>query len=179
MTATASRTLGYLKRNLHMAPSITRKLAYQTFVCPQLEYASSIWSPHQAYLIDLLESVQNRAARFIARDYNRYSSVTNMKASLSLPSLELRRKIATLCLFHKVIYSTHVNTLPLSKPHRTSRRLHNQHSFVRHFGRTQASNASALARAIVHWNNLPDDVVCIRDHVAFRNKILTIYECVS
>lgn len=162
-----------------MAPSITRKLAYQTFVRPQLEYASSIWSPHQAYLIDLLESVQNRAARFIARDYNRYSSVTNMKASLSLPSLELRRKIATLCLFHKVIYSTHVNTLPLSKPHRTSRRLHNQHSFVRHFGRTQASNASALARAIVHWNNLPDDVVCIRDHVAFRNKILTIYECVS
>lgn len=52
--AKANRTLGFLRRNLHHSPSTIRQQAYQTFVRPQLEYASSIWSPHQQYLIDKL-----------------------------------------------------------------------------------------------------------------------------
>lgn len=68
ITAKASRTLGYLKRNLYDAPQTICKLAYQTFVRPQLEYAAPIWSPYQTYLINELEAIQNRATRFIVRD---------------------------------------------------------------------------------------------------------------
>lgn len=175
ITAKASRTLGYLKRNLHGAPSDTRKLAYQTFVRPQLEFASPIWSPHQAYLARNLESIQNRAARFIARDYNRHSSVTKIKLSLSLESLESRRTVALLCLFHKMIFSLHSHTLPLSRPCRTSHRLHNHSSFTRIFGHTKAFNMSALPRAINYWNSLPDDATNTRNPATFRDKITAIF----
>lgn len=53
----ASKTLGFIRRNLRNSPSSVRKLAYLTFICPQLEFASSIWSPHQKYLIEMLESI--------------------------------------------------------------------------------------------------------------------------
>lgn len=175
ITAKASRTLGYLKRNLHGTPATTRKLAYQTFVRPQLEYASSIWSPHQAYLINSLESVQNRAARFISRNYDRHSSVTNIKLSLSLCTLQSRRLIALICLFHKIVYSTNLSTLPLAQPHRTSRRLNNHLSFKRLSGKTVAFNSSALPQAIVHWNGLPEHIVNIRDPASFRTEITAIF----
>ena len=42
--------------------------------------------------IDLIEAVQRRAARFIKREYNRTSSVTEMLQSLDLDLLENRRK---------------------------------------------------------------------------------------
>lgn len=173
ITAKASRTLGYLIRNLHSAPVSTRKLAYLTFVRPQLEYASAIWSPHQAYLIHSLEAIQNRAARFISHDYNRHSSVTSIKLSLSLTSLQTRRDIALLCLLQKLIYSRHASTLPLTRPMRTSRRLHNNLSFQRLFGRTLAFNSSALPRAIKCWNGLPDCIATIRDPLIFKNELTT------
>lgn len=175
VTAKASRTLGYLKRNLRDAPAITRQIAYQTFVRPQLEFAAPIWSPHQAYLIATLESVQNRAARFIVRDYHRDSSVTSIKSSLSLSSFASRRTIALLCLFHKIVHSTRPSTLPLTRPSRTSRRLHNHLSFQRIFGRTNAFNSSALPRAIQHWNNLPNDIVDILDPDSFKARLCILF----
>lgn len=77
--ANAAKSLGYLRRNLRSSPSLTRKLAFQTFVRPQLEFSSSNWSPHQKYWNTSLESIQNRAARFIAQNYNYRSSVTQIK----------------------------------------------------------------------------------------------------
>lgn len=95
----ASRTLGYLRRNLTSAPPEVRQLAYQTYVRPKLEYASSIWNPSQAYLTNELEAVQNRAARFIMSQYSRDSSVTALKRALSLPSLQSRRIVSRLGSF--------------------------------------------------------------------------------
>ena len=175
ISAQASRTLGYLKRNLNDAPTSTKSLAYLAFVRPQLEFASSIWSPHQAYLINVLERVQNRAARFIAKNYSRHASITHIKSSLSLPSLDSRRKIALICLFHKIASGKHVTTLPLSQPTRTSRRLHNNRSFKRIFGRTNAFNSSALPVALELWNGLPDNVVNIHDPILFRHEVTTIF----
>ena len=175
VTAKASRTLGYLKRNLHGTPATTRKLAYQTFVRPQLEYASPIWSPHQAYLINSLEAVQNRAARFISRNYNRHSSVTSIKSSLSLATLQSRRLIALRCLFHEIVYSAHQSSLSLVKPFRTSRRLNNPLSYQSISGRTIAFNSSALSQAIIHWNGLPEHIVSIRNATKFRAEVTAIF----
>lgn len=74
--ASAAKSLGYLRRNL-------RKLASQTFIHPQLEFSSSIWSPHQKYLITSLKSIRNRATRFTAQNFNYHSSVTKIKLSPS------------------------------------------------------------------------------------------------
>ena len=42
----ATKTLGFLRRNLALAPWHTKEVAYKTLVRPQLEYAAPIWHPY-------------------------------------------------------------------------------------------------------------------------------------
>ena len=42
----ATKTLGFLRRNLALAPRHTKEVAYKTLVRPQLEYAAPIWYPY-------------------------------------------------------------------------------------------------------------------------------------
>ena len=46
-----------------------KEAAYKGMVRPILEYGSSIWDPHPDKLQGELEKVQNRAARFVTRNY--------------------------------------------------------------------------------------------------------------
>ena len=46
VTSKAIRTLGFLRRNLTLAPKETKATAYQALVRPQLEYAAPIWNLH-------------------------------------------------------------------------------------------------------------------------------------
>ena len=41
----ANRTLGFLRRNLYSCPQEVKKAAYKGFVCPVLDYGSSVWDP--------------------------------------------------------------------------------------------------------------------------------------
>ena len=45
-TSNASKSLGYLKRNILTKHSGIRGAVYKTIVRPQVEYASTVWSPH-------------------------------------------------------------------------------------------------------------------------------------
>lgn len=170
--AKASKSLGYLRRTLRSSPPSIRKLAFQTFVRPQLEYASPIWSPHHNNLISLLESVQNRAARFTSHNCTFKSSITRIKLDLSLPSLSTR-DIVLLSLLHKYILADRKSTLRLEVSPCTSRRLHNHLSFTRVYGSTHAFNSSALPRAIRMWNALPDFIVIERNPDKFHQLIIS------
>lgn len=79
ITNNANRTLGYLRRNFASAPTSLKLTMFKTLVRPKLEYACAIWDPAHSNLINSLESIQNRAARFILSNYSRHSSVTSMK----------------------------------------------------------------------------------------------------
>lgn len=173
--AKASRTLGYLRRNLKHCPTNVRKLAYLTYVRPQLEFASSVWSPYQKYLISMIEAIQNRAARFISQKYSRYFSATQIKIDNSLEPLETRRAVAIVCLLHKYVNCSYLPPLPLEAPVRMSNRLNNQRSFKRIYGHTQAFNLSALPTAVTLWNDLPNTIVSITDHTLFRNQVYRHY----
>lgn len=174
LVAEASQALGYIRRNLSLSPPTIRKMAYETFIRTKLEYASAIWNPHQSYLIDAIESVQNRAARFITSKYDWHLSVTDIKASLSLPSLTIRREIGQICLFHKLYYHFHhLRTSLLLTPSRYSRRLFNSMSIQRLHGSSNAFNMSFLPRAIEEWNKLPDSVVRERNPTKFKELLLS------
>ena len=57
-------------------------------VRPQLaEYASAIWDPYYNTDINQIEKVQRRAARWVLNNYTQTSSVTDMLAELSWPTL--------------------------------------------------------------------------------------------
>ena len=58
-------------------------------VRPHLEYACEVWSPQQAYLVDILEGVQRRATKVI------------IKQDLKLLSLVSRRKYFDLIFLFK------------------------------------------------------------------------------
>ena len=45
ITCIATKTLGFLRRNLALTPRHTKEVAYKTLVRPQLEYAVPIWHP--------------------------------------------------------------------------------------------------------------------------------------
>ena len=51
-------------------------LAYQSYVCPVLEYSPTVWDPYTVGSIKKIESVQRRLARFTLGRYRRTSNVT-------------------------------------------------------------------------------------------------------
>ena len=99
----ANSVKGFLLRNFkHCSPSIKSK-CYQTLIRPVLEYASVVWSLYLVTLINKIESVQRRSARFILNDYSRTSSVTNMLERLNLPPLESRRVYIRAVMMFKIL----------------------------------------------------------------------------
>ena len=78
ITKRANQALEFLKGNIKVHNQDLKLAAYKTLILLQLEYASTVWSPHTASDIYKLESVQFMAAWWATRDYRQTSSVTTM-----------------------------------------------------------------------------------------------------
>ena len=71
-------------------------------VCPIFEYGSSIWDPHTNKLQEELETVRNRTARFVTRNYvYETGGMTGILGQLKWESLKKRRKDNILKLLYK------------------------------------------------------------------------------
>lgn len=152
--ASANRAFGLLKRNLKHAPSHLKKLAYITLIRPKIEYASAIWDPDQTYIINNIESLQNRAARFIYSDYSRFTSVTALKQRAELEPLSRRRHFARLTLFHKLYYHRTLHNDFFSSPHVVFPRRDHDNKVARITCRSSLYAKSFIPRTIIEWNNL-------------------------
>ena len=76
--------------------------AYTTLVHPQLEYPCSVWNPYTKWNIHQIEQVQHRPARFVFRDYSKFSHVTPMLKQLGRDTLEQGRLSYQLSMFYKI-----------------------------------------------------------------------------
>ena len=56
ITSKANKILGFLRRNLQVQLEETKSLAYKSMVRSNLEYCSSVWSPHTKKLKTELET---------------------------------------------------------------------------------------------------------------------------
>ena len=83
--------------------------AYKALVRPYLEYACAVWAPYIAHDNDLLESVQNKAARWIKSFWDPSAFIWTKSSSvcveeLGWPSLKLRHDYFTIwtlyCILH-------------------------------------------------------------------------------
>ena len=83
----ANSIIGCLARNFKHCSVDVKHRCYLTLIRLVFEYAASVWSPYLLTLMNRIESVQCRSARFIFNDYGRTSSVTCMLEKLNLPLL--------------------------------------------------------------------------------------------
>ena len=75
---TASRSLGFIKRNIKTKSPAIREMAYKTLVRPLVEYSSSVWSLYTQINIHKIEMVQRRASRWTLDNYTRQASVSEI-----------------------------------------------------------------------------------------------------
>ena len=173
--AKASRTLGFLMRNLISCPKHVKESAYKTLVRPLLEYSSAAWDPYTQGLIYRIEGVQRRAARFVCNDFRSRSEgcVSEMINQLQWPSLETRRRV------HRVTVLQQARLGHLSMPvhellhpvRRLSRHVHSQ-AYAVPAANKNCYKFSYIPRTIVDWNSLPDHIVNIDTIDRFKVSLL-------
>ena len=135
-------------------------MVYKGLVRPILEYASPVWDPSGKNLQDVLEKVQNRAARFVTGNYNfETGSMTKILEQLKWESLKQRRKDSNLILFYNGLKgqaSTLVDDLKI--PIRHAGNYHSEPIQVP-YTRTDAYRHSFFPETIRDWNALPASTI--------------------
>ena len=170
----ANKTLGFVRRNLHSCPKHIKEMSYKTLVRPILQYCSTVWDPHTQVLINKLEAVQNRAARFVTGVYGRNTSVTALKKNLNWESLQTLRKADRLTIFHQAV-AGHLaipvrNTLrPVKRNLRHTSQAAN--SFIPISTNKDCYKYSFIPRTITDWNTLPANLTNIKEKATFKQAI--------
>ena len=122
--------------------------------------------------IKSIESVQRRGARFVAGDYRRDSSVTNMLHELEWQSLEDRRREARLVMMYKVVHGLvavpHDDHIEKNKG-RT--RAKNSYKLKVYAPKTESFRSSFFPKTIKDWNNLNENIVSAPTLDKFKNNI--------
>ena len=175
ISSKATKTLGFLRRNLAFAPRSTKEVAYKTLVRPKLEYAAPIWSPYSKLQINQVEKVQRTAARWTCRRWHNTSSVGDMLDELEWPSLEARRDQSSLLLFHKI----HSGAVSIEKdkyltPARSLKSTRSSHSaqYCRYQTYSDALKNSFFPRTIPQWNSLSPSAVNSQTAEEFRALLI-------
>ena len=153
-TTKANARLSFIKRNLKDCRQKLKEIAYFSLVRSFVDYASTVWDPHQKFNQEKLEMVQRRAARFVKSKYRRTDSVTAMLDELGWPILSKRRKDARLILFYKII--NNLAQVPHEHILTKGTRKKNNHKF-RHISvntTTSQYRQSFLPKTIGPWNQL-------------------------
>ena len=158
----ASRSLGFLRRNLRRCPTELRELAYFALVRSKLEYSCAVCDPH-GHLTkdkDLLAGIQRRGARFVLQDYHRDGSPTQMLEKLGWVSLESRRRNARLTLFDRIVGGrVAINTKDYLSEASTRTRSTNSTKFRQITARTTQYQHSFFPRTVKEWNSTPDSFI--------------------
>ena len=151
-------------------PQHIKKSAYTTLVRPLLEYSSSVWDPHTKTLVNKIEMVQRRAARFCHNDYKTIEKgcVSEMIMKLNLEPLNIRRTNKRLTIFHKAI-NGHL-ALPIGHLQPVLRRTRHLNSKAYNTIHTSKDcyKYSFFPRTIKDWNSLPDKIATIKEPHKFK-----------
>jgi hypothetical protein len=160
-----------LRRNIRSSPQDAK--AYNTYVRPSVEYASSVWSPAADSHINQLEMVQRRAAWFVKNDY-KYQSSVNLVKSLHRTTLQKRRDMARVNMLYKIKHDlVDVTTDPALCNARTSRG--NPQQLSQLTCKKSVYQNSFFPATIILWNRLPIQVVEKPTLEGFKSALMKHY----
>ena len=172
IAAKANRACAFVQRNLKGCSTRIQTHCYKSLARPILEYASTVWDPHQQHLISKLEMTQRRAARRILQDYGLKTSASALVAQLQLEPLHHRRAINKVTTVYKIV-NRHVemSTQPgrIQQMSRSTRghqlKLHVPHA------RTDVYKYSFFPSAIRLWNTLDQASITAPTVQAFKSSL--------
>lgn len=171
VTKKATSTLWFLHRNTASCPRPVKEYCYKAYIRPQLEYASTVWTPHTQRNINQLEMVQRRAARYVYRDFSPYSSPTTMLQQLGWETLEMRRQKAQLIMMYRI--KNQLIDIPASlyapPPQRVTRG--HPHQIMIERTRLNVYAQSYFPAVQRPWNALPASVACAPTLDAFKQQL--------
>ena len=159
-----------------------------------MEYGATIWNPYLKGDMDKLERIQNRAIRFIKRDYKSRTpgSITSMRKELELDTLEERRTSLRLILMYKVVEGLVPSLPPTSFVERAKQKRHikaktfsdfqttnivnkhvcnNSKSLTIPTSKTPPYKHSFFVDTCIHWNHLPEEVVHASTVEGFKSAL--------
>ena len=168
ITSKANHCRHFLQQNLVTCNRETKLHCHETFVCPIVKYASSVWDPvGNKQLQYQLEQVQKKAARWIESNWDYKSSASNMVQNFGQNSLAVRREIACIKLLHSIYYNK--KFLPDSLTPKHARCANTKFKLI--VGRLQAYSNSFVPLATQQWNTVPANIVNIDCLVKFIEKL--------
>ena len=179
ITSKATRTLGFLRRNLAFAPRQTKDVAYKTLVRPQLEYASPIWHPYVKTQIQEVEKVQRTAARWTCQRWRNRSRVGDLLSELEWPSFEASLEQSSLTFFYKIhsgIVSINKDRYltPVKAITQTRASKINKTQYRRYQSCSDALKNFFFLRTIPHWNSLSSSAVDAKSAEEFKARIVKV-----
>ena len=178
----ATKCLNRLRRAMYGCTQAAKISAYKALVRPYFDYACTVWTPYTAHDIDLLESVQHRAARWI----NSFWDSTALKWSkssatcireLRWPSLKVRRNYFSVWLLYSILHKTtsidfsryfHFNTLPTRSHPLTLNLVSSTINAFRH---------SFFVASPLLWNSIPFDILSQPTGNIFKHKLKNFLFC--
>ena len=167
--AKASRTLGFLNRNLKNCPQKFRETAYISMCRSVLEYAAPIWDPYLQGEVDQLERIQRKGARFVTRDFRQRSSVTSMMHDLEWEPLAERRTKARLILMYLIINGE--VAIPASYPENPNLQPGRRGRYIQPTHNYQPYKNSFYPRTVRDWNTLTPTTRSCTSVESFKNSI--------
>lgn len=175
ISAKASRSLGFIKRNLIIHNVQVKEQAYKALVRPTLEYACTVWDPHTKSATAKLEMVQRRAARYVLGRYHNTSSVSAMVDHLQWKSLQERRRNARLHMMYKMYNNLvdHEAQHHFTAVKRRSRHYNSQALQIDHPNNDMVK-FSFFHRTKTEWNHLPEEVVTAPSIGIFKDRVSSI-----
>ena len=173
VVAKGNRTLGFIKRNIITFNRGIKDLAYKTLVRPIMEYASSVWSPHQKELVHNLEMVQRRAARYVMHLYQRTESVTDMLKVLKWETLEQRRLKARVTMGYRIVHGLVMIPANQLVPALDITRGHDR-KYQQISARTNYYKGTFFPSFIPLWNSLPQSVASATTLEGFKKKLADV-----
>ena len=169
----ANAIMGVIRRAFRHLDSSTFSKLYKALVRPHLEYAQSVWSPHQVKDIKKLEQIQRRATKQVG-DLKNLSYKERLQR-LKLPTLVYRRMRGDLIEVYKTLtgkYDPLVSDfLPLHNTVRGNRTRGHSLKLLKRDFRVDICRYSFSRRVVEPWNSLPEVVVSAPSLYSFENRL--------
>ena len=178
MATDAGKRLGLLRKVAPYLNPEQRATIYKSMVRSRMEYASTVWMGASPTSLAWLDAIQRRALKIINLPQDDLDSI-------QIQPLEQRRNVGALTLLHRMYHQeapAMLNSL-LPEPYierRETRQSRSRHSAALEpiKSNTTSHQRSFIPATVQLWNNLPQEIVDIKDRQKFKSEVNTLLSAV-